>query len=333
MKKTKIIFLVAGLLILYFLFRAFGLEKIVQHFSEMGWRFGYIVGIHLFSNIGLAYALRLFIKQPFSGREFVKLVFARIAGGATSSINGVGAFAGEPLKAMYIKDFVPFNSGLAAVVMDRTVHSISVIFIFLTGIIVGLFMLDIPLYVSLLSLTWILFVLFLMIILLKKQRDGFMEFLIGKIPKKLREKIMTEKRWETVKELDYEISALLSRENRGKFCLSLGLHYFLILIISTVEIFLIVRFIADVPGFTPLYAMFVYIFGFILTSAMFFMPANVGTSEGSYSLALMMLGFDPALGLSIGIIRRFRSFTWAGIGVPFIFYAGLLRKDGDKKKE
>jgi len=103
--------------------------------------------------------------------------------------------------------------------------------------------------------------------------------------------------------------------------------------INTAEIFLIITFIEKVSSFNLLHAMFIYIFSFILSSMTFFVPANMGTSEGSFSLALAMLGYDPAIGLSLGIIRRFRHFTWAGIGIPFLFYAGLIKTKKMKRKE
>lgn len=324
--SLRALFLVLGIVLLVILFRYFGVEKTIDHIMGLGWRFLILVSIHIFSNIGLSYALRLFIHQKLTFREFISIVEARIAGDATSAINAIGAFAGEPIKAMYIRDFVPIRSGLAAVVIDRTVHSISVILIFLTGIVVGLFILNIPLYVSLLSLVWLLFLLLILMVVLKKQRDGFISFILNKLPRRITNRFMTEKRWDNVEELDREISFLLLRENRKDFLFSLFLHYFIILFINTLEIFLIINFIGEISHFSFLDAMFIYILGFIMTSVTFFMPANVGTSEGSFSLGLAMLGYDPALGLSVGLIKRFRQFTWAGIGLPFLFYAGLIKK-------
>lgn len=332
-KKFQKIFFVLGVLLLVVLFRYFGVSKTIDHILRLNWKFVIIVSIHIVSNTGLAFALRLFIHQKLTLREFFVLVEARIAGDAVSAINAVGAFAGEPLKAIYMKDLVPLHSGLAAVVMDRTVHSISVVFIFLTGIIIGFFVLDIPLYISLLSLGWLIVLLLLLFLILRKERDGFLAFVILRLPRVFREKIMTEARWEGLHKIDNEISRLLLKENRKDFFFCFIIHYVIILLINTTEIFLIITFIAKVSSFNYLHAMFIYIFGFILSSVTFFVPASMGTSEGSFSLALAMLGYDPAIGLSLGIIRRFRQFAWAGIGIPFLFYAGLIKTKKMKEKE
>jgi len=331
-KKARYIFLGVGVLILFMLFKTFGLDTTLDHITRMGWRFGIIVVIFLFNNIFLAYGWRVLITYPLNMTHFFRLIAARIAGDSTSSLNAMAAVAGEPLKAMYVKDILPFKIGLATVVLDRTIHTAANMFMVLTGVIVSMFILELPVYISVMSLLIVIGSLFLLFFIIKKQREGFVKFLIEKMPPFLVKKFMTGERWEKVRQLDSEIAFVLSsRETLKKFYISLTIHYVSIIVSGTLEIYFIVIFIEKGNAFPVLHGMFVYIFGFILTSAMFFMPANVGTSEGSYSLALKLLGHDPALGLSVGIIRRLRTFVWSGIGIALLFYAGLIK--GEKKND
>lgn len=325
MRKGKIIFLLVGCLILFLLFKTFGIEKTIYHIKEMGWRFWLIVLICLCNNIFLTYSWKVLINYPLEASFFFKLLIARIAGDTTSSINALGAFAGEPIKALYIKDKIPFKIGLASVVLDRTVHTIANIMIILTGIFLSFFVLQLPLYISIIiSVAFILSLLF-MLAILKIQRKGIIEFLINKLPKKISEKFMNPDRWDRVKNLDSEIGFLFSsRENIRRFFYALSIRYVSIILSGTLEIYFIMKFMGI--NISIVNANFVYIFGLFLTGIIFFMPANLGTSEGSYSLALKFLGFDPALGLSVGIIRRLRTFVWSGIGILILFYAGLLKK-------
>lgn len=325
MRKGKIIFLLVGCLILFLLFKTFGIEKTIYHIKEMGWRFWLIVLICLCNNIFLTYSWKVLINYPLEASFFFKLLIARIAGDTTSSINALGAFAGEPIKALYIKDKIPFKIGLASVVLDRTVHTIANIMIILTGIFLSFFVLQLPLYISIIiSVAFILSLLF-MLAILKIQRKGIIEFLINKLPKKISEKFMNPDRWDRVKNLDSEIGFLFSsRENIRRFFYALSIRYVSIILSGTLEIYFIMKFMGI--NISIVNANFIYIFGLFLTGIIFFMPANLGTSEGSYSLALKFLGFDPALGLSVGIIRRLRTFVWSGIGILILFYAGLLKK-------
>ncbi len=330
MKKTNYIFLGVGIIILILLLKTFGIEATLIHLKQMGWKFMIIIAICLLNNIFLTLGWRVLITQHLSAGKYFKFLLARIAGDSTSSINAIGAVAGEPLKAMYLRDTVPFRTGLASVVLDRTIHTVGNIFVVLTGIIVSFFVLNLPLYITGLTLSGVLAFLIVMIIVVKKQKDGFVEFILGKLPDRLVKSFMNESRWDKARTLDREISEVFSsRDNMNHFYISLSLHYLSTLITQSLEIYCIVIFIQPGISFGFIDGVFVYIFGFILTSAVFFMPANVGTSEGSYSLALGFLGFDPVIGLSVGIIRRFRSFVWSGIGILILFYAGLLKKDNE----
>ena len=215
--------------------------------------------------------------------------------------------------------------GLASVVLDRTIHILSTVIMTLTGIVIGFFVLNIPLYVTFAVFLAFLAILSFLIYLLKKQSEGFIEFILGKIPRKWVDRFINEYRWEKVKALDYEIAFIFSsRANIMKFFISLGIHYLSGLGASCIEVYLIIRFSGR--DIAMIHAMYLYLFNMLFTTIVFFMPANLGTSEGSYSLALKFLGYDPAIGLTVGIIRRLRTFVWAGIGVAILFYAGLLGK-------
>ena len=151
MKKDKkkisantIIFLMAGILILVICFSMVGIAPMIGHFKLIGHRFWIIVSIHLFSNIFLAMGWFILFTRKISWRYFPKFVAARMAGDSTTFINALGSIAGEPLKALYVRDIVPLKEGLATIFLDRTIHTISNTFIMLTGIVTAVFVLDLP---------------------------------------------------------------------------------------------------------------------------------------------------------------------------------------------
>ncbi len=326
LNKSKTIFLIAGLIILILLLKSFGVDKIINHFQVMSWRFIFIVSLFLFNNIFLTFSWKVIINYSIKWKDFYKLVLARIAGDATSSINALGAVAGEPIKAMFLKELIPFKIGLASVVLDRTIHTLANTLLILTGVFSSFFVLEIPLYISIIALIFLILCLFFMLMILKKQKDGFIEYILSIIPKNLVSKFMNDKRWEKVKDLDDEIGYIMSnRENLKSFFLSLTIRYISVLITGILEIYLMLLFIGVDISF--IYAMFIYIFNLFMTSLIFFMPANLGTSEGAFTLVLKLFGYDPALGITLGIIQRLRRFVWAGIGMFILFYAGLIKKE------
>ncbi len=56
---------------------------------------------------------------------------------------------------------------------------------------------------------------------------------------------------------------------------------------------------------------------------LFFIPAKVGTQEGGKVLIFTALGLDPALGLTVGVLRRVRELTWALVGLAIVARADL----------
>ncbi|HOT18573.1 MAG TPA: lysylphosphatidylglycerol synthase domain-containing protein [Spirochaetota bacterium] len=326
MKKARYIFIIIGILILLFLFKTFGIQKTILQIISVGWGFWIIVSIFIISHIFLTLGWKVLINHPIEGNTFLKLVLARIAGDSTSSINAFGSIAGEPLKAMYMKDDIPLQIGLASVVLDRTAHSIANALMFLTGIVLSLFILNLPFYITIIALSFFIVTIAIIIIIIKKQREGLLDYIVSKIPSRLKTKLITNERNKKIAELDNEIKYIFSSTSHvSRFIASILLHYFAVTISCTLEIYLIVYFL-KIP-FNIYHALFLYVFGLFLTSVMFFMPANLGTSEGSYSLALKLLGYDPSLGLTIGIVRRLRTFVWSLIGICILVIAGFKKND------
>src|SRR5206468_684720 len=53
----------------------------------------------------------------------------------------------------------------------------------------------------------------------------------------------------------------------------------------------------------------------LIDGILFFVPAKVGTQEGGKVLLFAVLGLQPARGLTVGVVRRIRELTYAGLGL------------------
>jgi hypothetical protein len=53
----------------------------------------------------------------------------------------------------------------------------------------------------------------------------------------------------------------------------------------------------------------------VIDGILFFVPAKVGTQEGGKVLLFALLGLDPVRGLTVGVVRRIRELTYAGLGL------------------
>jgi len=134
-----------------------------------------------------------------------------------------------------------------------------------------------------------------------------------------------------ISSLDHEIGLIFkSRKNLNHFYISLCMHTIPVLISGTIEIYVIMIFAGG--SATILDSMFVYLFGLFIAAVTFFVPLNIGTSEGSYVIALYFLGYpNKELGVTIGFLRRIRSLIWSGIGLLLFFTKGLWEGKKDKR--
>jgi len=326
-KKSSYIFTIFGIIILAIIIKALGFETTIDSIKIMGWNFFYIVLATFLVLIPLTYAWRLLIPMQLEKKFFFKLILARMIGEATVLINSVGILAGDGLKALYIKDRVPLKIGFASVLMNRTIHSMASVFIFLTGVIIAFFKLNISKYILIANLFAVIIILILFFMLLKKQKDGFFEFILLKFPLKLREKFLTETRWNKIKSLDKEMKNIFdSKKGYSHFYLSFFLHYVFTLLFHVLQIYLILYFVQSNVHLTLMDATLVFVFSYLVITLVFFMPGNLGTSEGAYSLAFKMLGYDPMAGLTVSVIIRMRWIFWSIVGIILLFHAGLIGK-------
>jgi glycosyltransferase 2 family protein len=53
----------------------------------------------------------------------------------------------------------------------------------------------------------------------------------------------------------------------------------------------------------------------LIDGILFFVPAKLGTQEGGKVVIFAALGLNPARGLTVGVVRRIRELTYAGVGL------------------
>lgn len=59
-----------------------------------------------------------------------------------------------------------------------------------------------------------------------------------------------------------------------------------------------------------------------IDAALFFVPGKLGTQEGGKVLIFTTMGLDPALGLTVGVLRRIRELAWALTGLVVLAWPG-----------
>ena len=309
-KKLKIVFLIVGCAIFFILIYKVGPSTIYHQLIILKWRVLLLLLpfslVFILDTLGWKYA---FTNSKIS---FKDLFLIRIAGESLNWIIPSANFAGEPMKAYFLKKHnVPMVDGMASVVISKTILIISQIVFVMIGVAFLLFKLNVSgsrltssIAIVLLGIPIIIFIVF-------AQRQGLFAFLL-KLLRRFRIKIRyIEEREEKLLELDKSIYQFY-RHNKKKAFYSFA-YCFLGYIAGLIEAFLILYFLN-----IPVDTVSIYIIESLATVAKgvtSFIPGSVGGQEGGIVAIFVSMKLGAGIALTFGILRRFRELVWTGAGL------------------
>ncbi|MCP4251818.1 MAG: flippase-like domain-containing protein [Candidatus Scalindua sp.] len=309
-KRLKIIFLIVGCAIFLVLIYKVGPSTIYHQLIVLKWRVLLLLLpfslVFILNTLGWKYA---FTNSKVS---FKDLFLIRIAGESLNGILPSANFAGEPMKAYFLKEHnVPMVEGMTSVVISKAILIISQIVFVMIGVAFLLFKLNISGSRLISSIAIILLGIPIIIFIVFAQRQGLFAFLL-KLLRLFRIKIRyIEQREKNLLELDKNIYQFYKYNKKNAFysfaCCFLGY------IAGLIEAFLILYFLN-----IPIDAASVYIIESLTTVAKgvtSFIPGSVGGQEGGIVAIFVSLKLSTSVALMFGILRRFRILVWTGAGL------------------
>ena len=328
MRFFKLILPGFGLLFLGYLIGRLGPEEILHNFEIMKWSFPFILALacawHITNSIAWSFAF-----PPGAFRPHLRTLFmAKLAGEAVNQLTPLANIGGEPLKAYLLKRESPASRGLASVVINKMAQ-------ILTGLIfttVGLSLiilhwdmpraLPLPIQIGLASL--LLIGALLIWLLYKKQKNLFSSLLNLLHRLGVKTKVL-ENRMDKATRIDDSIGQFY-KNYKPRFFLVMFFHS-LGWLLGACETFVILRALGANIDFAV--AFLITSLTVIINSLFFFMPSSIGVMEGGQVFLLATLGLNPAIGLSLGIVKRMRKIFWISIGWLFLTHLskGTLQRD------
>jgi uncharacterized protein (TIRG00374 family) len=313
MKVFRILLPALGLLLLGFLVGKIGLGKILQNLSVMGWSFGLVLllafGWHVTNSIAWSFA---FPSDAFRPR-LVSLFMSKLAGEAVSQLTPLANLGGEPLKAYLLRQQSPTSRGLASVVINKTAQVFTGLAFTALGLSLVIFNWELPQSAPLpvqVGLATLFTAAALLLLALWRQQRHMFSSLLGLVRRFGIRLEVIERRVAKAVRIDENISSFY-RQNKPRFALVLGFHA-CGWMLGACETWIILRGLGQAVDFEI--AFLLTSLTVIINSLFFFMPSNIGVLEGGQVFMFMTLGLDPAVGLSLGIVKRIRKIFWISIG-------------------
>lgn len=321
MKALRLFLAGLGFLFLGYLVGQLGFDAVVRHLDAVKWAFPLILAPSCLWQLSNTVAWGFAFPPDAFKPRLPMLFMAKLAGEAVNQLTPLANVGGEPLKAYLLRHRTPGPRGMASVVVDKTAQVI----VGLTFTIAGLGLLflyqdisrifpveyltgfSLLLTASALGVWWFyrrqgrLFASLLAFLRAAGLKIGFLERNMGRA-----ERIDTN--------ISYFYREHKSRFWKVLFFQSAGW------LMGTCETYIILRALDAGLDFTACFMLTAL--SSVINSLFFFMPSSIGVMEGSQVFLFASLGLDPAMGLSLGLIKRVRKSFWIFVGWLFLSHLG-----------
>ncbi|MFY9550742.1 MAG: lysylphosphatidylglycerol synthase domain-containing protein [Thermoanaerobaculia bacterium] len=302
-----------GLLLLGWLLYRTGPSVLAHSLAMLGWGILAVVALHAVSVFFNTLSWRSTLRRA-DGVSVRALAPMLVAGDAINAVSPVGVVPGELTRASLLRGLVPGPVAAGSVGLAALTQFVAQVLFILSGVPAVLpLVADAGIRAELRTLAAVLAGLLLALILVASSPQALATAGRGirRIPGLRAVWSALPDRW---RRLGGEIAAAV-RERSGAFTLSV-LASLAAWQAGIVETFLILRLLHVPVSWSRAFA--IEALAVAIDGAIFFVPARMGTQEGSKVLIFVLLGLDPAKGLSFGVVRRIRELAWAAAGLAWI---------------
>lgn len=318
MKILRPLLFLIALLLAGIIIHQLGPSKIWNNMKLAGWGMSlvFLMGFPRF----LLYTLGWQVFLPRGVYSLKRLYQIKIAGELITRSTPAHFVGGDTARVLLMGKNIPRKIQTGSVIIDRTVMTLGAAVMVLLGLFIGSFRLPLP-WLPKLALWVLVGLLFwgLSFIMAHQKKSAFVSFI------KLLEKIGIGRwfptTWKTkAAEVD-EVIRGYYEEGHGKLLQGVGFNV-LSRLLGAMELYLILIFLKIPLG--PFEAIILSSLALLMTVAFFFFPGNLGVNEGAFGLLFHFLGLDPAVGVSVELLRKVNSILW-------VFTGGLVALTFKKK--
>jgi putative ABC transport system permease protein len=311
-----------GLGLLIYVINRVGVQPLFDALLRVGFGFFFILGLS-----GLRHFLRTISMRAAVPPEHRRITFrqafaARLGGEAISFLTFTGPLLGEATKVALLRKRIPLTYGVPALVVDNLLYNLSVVFFVLSGACVMLARYPLPPPVNLVLLV-IAFIAALGIVIAAvaaKRRVMLLTWIIDRLGElRLSPKVILKRRHH-IYHLESKVYDFY-KHHPGAFFLMIVCNL-LAHVSSVVEVYLALKLL----GFQPQVAQAYIIESLtkVINFAFAFVPGTIGVYEGGTEVILQKgLGFTPAAGLALALVRKAAIVCWTSIGLLVLTWRTL----------
>lgn len=313
---------ILGLGLLIFVIHRVGVQPLFDALLRIGFGFFVVLGLNGLRHLLRTVAMRAAV-PPEHRRISMRHAFAaRLGGEAISFLTFTGPLLGEATKVALLRKRVPLTYGVPALVVDNLIYNLSVVFFVFTGAIVMLVRYPLPPQVNivLLIIAAVAALGIVVAAVAAKRRVMLLTWVIDRLAQlRLSPKVILKRR-DSIYHIESKVYDFY-KHHPGTFFLmvicNLAAHA-----TSVVEVFLALRLL----GFQPQWAQAYIIESLtkVINFVFAFVPGTIGVYEGGTEVILQKgLGFTPAAGLALALVRKAAIVVWTSAGLLVLTWRTL----------
>jgi len=308
----RVVFLLAGIAVFVYLLVSLGPSAIVSLLVRIGWNFALVCTIYGAYIMVRARALFECVLDR-TGISYWQVLLIYLSGESAKNLTFGGALFSEPVKAVLIgKKGLPRERAVAAVLTEFLASLVISSCLSLIGLVLlSGHALQEPLAtatrISILGISVFLSALILAGVFRVRPMSGLLRMIdvLPGLPVRVRPHLDGARK---VEDLLYLI--LRGRSVRTRNLLGLEL---LAQVVIVFELYWILR--ASGHSFPVLSSFLIESAAKLVRVVFFFVPLQIGATEGVFALLAESLGFTAAVGFTLSFVRRLRSIVIAGLGL------------------
>ena len=304
---------VLGLVLFAWFVSKVGLAEIWSGLGQVGWGFAPIIAL-----AGLRFAMRAIAwglcLEPPHRLPFRTAFAAVVAGDAVGNLTPLGLFASEPAKAAFVRHRVPLGPAVTALAIENILYTLSAAAMIGASTIGLLISFDLPDAIrraASTSLVAIALGFAVTAVLLWRRPSVVRRGLARVVPRTSG----LQGRVDELHALESEIYTFATR--RGSVLVPLVAAEAMFHLLGVLEVYLTWWLIeGTAPG---LMTAFIVEGANRLVQVLFkFVPLRTGVDELTTGSFTGMLGFGPALGTTLAIVRKIRTIAWVLVGTTLL---------------
>jgi len=257
---------------------------------------------------------------------FWKIFMARVAGFAVNHLTPSANIGGEAARIMIINNKSDKNA-LASVILDKTIELVATIFMVMAAVAIAIYKIPMPMTQKYIYAGFVIFSVFSMIFILRKQHQGLLKWIILKLEKVRISFKFIKNNMDKIREIDRNISGFYKESRRSYY--TVLFFYSVQMVVWTTEIYFTLQFLG-MSEITFVKSFLIVALGSI-AFVMPVLPAGIGVYELTYLAIFKLLGLSTTVCMALVITRRIIALIWAGTGLIFLAKFGTSGKGGGIK--